>query len=461
MHAFQLLEKGNGMIPIEMGKSRRGYCDRLTRRQALHLGGTALFGGLALPGLMRMQAEAAHSKPTKAKACIFLFLEGGPSTIDMWDLKPDAPSEIRGPYRPIATSVPGIFVGEHCHRCAKVAEKFTILRSHSHHDNGHQTGNHYVLTGYKANFADGQGPAAPNNVLYPSLGSIIARELGPRTSVPVYANMPNPMVSGGPGFYGAEYAPFIIESDPVRPDFEVKDIRLARGISDERMSFRRRILKAVEGLERKHAQAGRPKTMSTYYEKAFDLITSAEAKKAFDLKSEPESVREAYGYTQLGQCALLARRMVEAGCRFVGIDHGSWDTHFTCFPSLENDLIPHADQAFAALVCDLEERGLLDSTLVVMMGEMGRTPRINKQAGRDHWSQAQSVLFAGGGIKPGQVIGATDKHASQPITRPYGVQDLLRTLLTQMGIDTTKTYYTPLGRPVPIVSGGQVIPELV
>ena len=200
--------------------------------------------------------------------------------------------------------------------------------------------------------------------------------------------------------------------------------------------------------------------MSQYYQKAYDLISSPEAQ-ALDIHREPESLRQKYGYTSLGQCALLARRLVEAGCRFIGIDHGSWDTHFTCFPSLQHDLIPHADRAFGTLVNDLEERGLLDSTLVLMLGEMGRTPRVNDQAGRDHWSMAQSVVFAGGGIKPGQVIGATDKQAAAPVSDPVSVEDILRTILAQMGIDTTKTYYTPLGRPVPIVNGGKIIPGLV
>ncbi len=190
-------------------------------------------------------------------------------------------------------------------------------------------------------------------------------------------------------------------------------------------------------------------------------MTSAEARKAFDMRSEPESVRKTYGYTALGQCALLGRRLVEAGCRFVGIDHGGWDHHSTIFPSLEKDMLPHVDRAFSALIDDLQQRGLLDSTLVVLMGEMGRTPKVNNAAGRDHWSMAQSILFAGGGIKAGQVIGATDKQASAPTADPVSVEDILFTLFGQMGIDTTKTYYTPLGRPVPIVDGGKVIPGLV
>jgi hypothetical protein len=378
----------------------------------------------------------------------------------MWDLKPEAPREIRGPYQQIATSVPGTFVGEHQPLCAKIAHKFTILRSHSHTDNGHATGYHYVLTGYKADFADGD-TRIPNNTLYPSAGSIVVRELGSRGSIPAYVNLPNPMAAGGPGFYGAEYAPFVIESDPVQPDFEVKDVRVAGHGGPARLGNRQRLLSRLEGLHEKIPGDTRAGIMSTYYEKAYNLVSSPEAKKAFDIKAEPESLRAEYGYTSLGQCALLARRMVEAGCRFVGIDHGSWDTHFDCFPSQEKDLFPHADRAFSALINDLEARGLLESTLVVMLGEMGRTPRINGRAGRDHWSMAQSVIFAGGGIKPGQVVGATDQHAAAPVTEPVGVGDLLRTIFAQMGIDSTKTYYTPLGRPVPIVKDGRIVRELL
>ncbi len=269
------------------------------------------------------------------------------------------------------------------------------------------------------------------------------------------------MTAGGPGFYGAEHAPFVIESDPVQPDFEVNDLRPLGGISTSRKRRRDRMIAGLEQIEKAQGFTGRPDLMATYYQRAHDLVTSPAAGRAFDLKNEPEIVRNAYGPTSLGQCALLSRRLVEAGCRFVGVDHGSWDTHFSCFPSLEKDLIPHADQAFSALVTDLDQRGLLDSTLVVMMGEMGRTPRINPQAGRDHWSQAQSVLFAGGGTKPGIVIGSTDKHASIPTGDPVGVSDILRTIFHLMGIDCDKTYYTPLGRPVPIVNGGRVLQELI
>jgi len=446
------------MLNLELGRGNQ-YCDRMSRRQALRVGATGLMGGLSLPWLLEMQSKAATPNPAKAKSCILLFLEGGPSTIDMWDLKPEAPSEIRGPYKPIKTNVPGTWVGEHCHRCAKIADKFTILRSHSHKDNGHTTGYHYFLTGRKPRFKDGQNDRVPTNEHFPSVGSWVARELGQTGAVPAYVNVPNMMRAGGPGFLGAEHGPFVIESDPVQPDFNVRDVSILDGDTRTRMSLRRRLLATIENGQRK--VQGKARTMSTYYEKAFQLITSPAAKKAFDLSAEPAELRKAYGYTSLGQCALLGRRLVEAGCRFVGVDHGSWDTHFSQFPSLENDLMPHADMAFSALVKDLDERGLLDTTLVVMMGEMGRTPRINKQAGRDHWSMAQSVLFAGGGITPGQVIGATDKHAAYPTTEPFGIEDILYTIFTLMGIDPSKQYEDALGRPVPIVNGGKMIRELL
>lgn len=430
----------------------------LSRRHALKLGASGFIAGLSLPTLFQLQATASNGKEPKAKACIFLFLEGGPSTIDMWDMKPDAPAEIRGPYKPIKTAVPGTIVGEHCHRSAKVADKFTILRHHSHQDNGHRTGYHYLFTGYKPNFADGANTKIPVNELYPSLGSIVSRELGGRGGVPPYITLPHPMAAGGPGFYGAEHAPFVIESDPVQPDFEVKDLKPDDKLTETRYQRRQRLLQQVESGVSADGKAG---TMATYYDKARDLVSSPAARKAFDLKAEPDKVREKYGLTTLGQCALLSRRLVEAGCRFVGVDHSGWDTHFSCFPSLEKDLIPQADMAFSALVSDLHDRRMLDSTLVVMMGEMGRTPRINEKAGRDHWSMVQSVLMAGGGVKPGMVLGASDKTQTAPVGESVGVADILRTIFTLMGIDCDKTYLTPLGRPVPVVDGGKVIEGLV
>ena len=315
------------------------------------------------------------------------------------------------------------------------------------------------MTGRRANFADGDNPI-PNNDFYPSIGSAVSRTLGQRGALPPYINLPHPMAGGGPGFHGPEHAPFVIEADPTQPDFEVKDLQPSSQLSQNRLELRKRLLSGIDDLERSRNQ-GRAQVMSTYYEKAYSLITSEAAKRAFNIHAEPDSVRDAYGRTQIGQCALLGRRLIEADCRFVGIDAPGWDVHFNCFPSLKTDLIPYADRAFSALVTDLEQRGLLEETLVVMMGEMGRTPRINAQAGRDHWSMAQTIIFAGGGITPGQVIGATDKQAAAPIGSPVGVNDLLRTICVLMGIDPDRQFHGPLGRPVPIVDGGEVIRELI
>lgn len=452
------------MFDFQFSKQGHRFCDGLTRRQTLRLGATSLFGGLTLPRVLRAEEanKAEGGRRAKAKSCLFIFLEGGPPQLDMWDPKPDAPAEIRGPFQPISTALPGVIFSEHCRNCAKIADKFSVVRSHSHTDNGHSTGYHYVMTGRRPTFADGEYPT-PTNEVFPSLGSVVSRELGSGGSasvgtVPPYINLPQPMSAGGPGFFGAEFSPFVIEADPSQPDFEVRDLGQIGGLTRQRTDLRERLL---TGLEGNLPRTGRAAAMSTYYQKARDLITSPAARKAFDIHSESAAVRESYGMTQIGQSALLGRRLIEAGSRFVGIDAPGWDVHFNCFPSLQGDLIPPADKAFAALITDLEQRGLLDSTLVVMMGEMGRTPRITKEAGRDHWSMAQCILFAGGGVKPGQIIGATDKHAAYPITDVIGVSDLLRTIHTLLGIDADKEYADPLGRPVPLVNGGKVIPGLL
>ena len=230
------------MLNFSFRNSGHRFCDGLTRRQTLRLGATGLFGGLTLPRLL--QAEEANKnserqRQAKAKSCLFIFLEGGPPQQDMWDPKPDAPAEIRGPFEPISTALPGVIFAEHCKNCAKIANKFTVVRSHSHADNGHATGYHYVMTGHRAAFADGEYPL-PTNELFPSLGSIVARELGNAGTVPPYINMPHPMSAGGPGFFGAEFSPFVIEADPSQPDFEVRDLAKVDGVSSQRSDLRQR-----------------------------------------------------------------------------------------------------------------------------------------------------------------------------------------------------------------------------
>lgn len=441
--------------------SRLHYCDGIQRRRMLRVGATSLFGGLTLPAMLQLQTQAASVTPGKAKSCIFLMLEGGPSHIDMWDMKPGAPSEIRGIFNPINTVVPGTQISELLPLCAKIVDKFTILRSHSHGDNGHETGRHWVLTGYPPGFADGQAQGETFNARYPSIGSIISREIGAAGDVPAYIEMPNPLGPGGPGFYGPKYAPFTIKNDPAQPDFQVRDLNAPPSLSETRFARRRQLLSDVEGIGPSREASAKAATLADYYHKAIDMSTSPEARRAFDIRAETPEMRERYGYTTIGQSALMARRLIEAGCRFVGIDHGSWDAHFDNFTNHKQTLCPPTDRAFSALVTDLDERGLLDETLIVMMGEMGRTPRINADAGRDHWSMCQTVILAGGGIKRGAVIGASDATASYPTTQPYGIHDLLRTIFHQLGVDADKVYPDPLGRPVPIVTGGKRIEEVL
>lgn len=445
----------------QMFGSDSRFCDGISRRRMLRIGGTGLLGGLGLPALLQLQAEAASASPARAKACIFFQLEGGPSHIDMWDLKPDAPSEIRGPFSPISTNVPGTQISQLMPLCSQVADKYTILRSHSHNDNAHQTGRHWITTGYPPNFADGQARGVPFNELYPSMGSIVSRELGKGGDVPPYIEMPNPLGAGGPGFYGAKYGSFTIDNDPAQPDFSVRNLSVPETVGQSRFQLRQKLLAGTEQLSSVNQMVARPKSLTTYYDQAMELMTSSKARDAFNIQLESPELREKYGYSSIGQCALLSRRLVEAGGRFIAIDHGSWDTHFDNFTSHEKSLCPPTDRALSALLTDLDDRGMLDETLVVMMGEMGRTPRINNDAGRDHWSACQTVILAGGGIKRGVVVGASDKTASYPTTQPYGIHDLLRTIFLLMGIDSDKVHLTPLGRPVPIVNGGKKIDEVL
>ncbi|HEY4260465.1 MAG TPA: DUF1501 domain-containing protein, partial [Schlesneria sp.] len=268
------------MFQLPFPGPRQRLCNSVSRRQTLRLGATGLFGGLTLPGLLRAEDAAkadGQKRNAKAKSCIFIFLEGGPPQQDMWDPKPEAPVEIRGPFQTIPTKTPGVIFTEHCRECAKITDKFTVVRSHTHTDNGHATGYHYVMTGRRPTFADGEYPI-PTNELYPSLGSIISRELGSNGTVPPYINMPHPMSAGGPGYFGAEYAPFVIEADPSQPDFEVRDLGQIEGLSIQRADLRQRLL---AGLEKRQPGTGRAAAMGTYYQKARDLMTSPEARKAF------------------------------------------------------------------------------------------------------------------------------------------------------------------------------------
>ncbi len=416
-------------------------------------------------------APAAGLPAGKAKSTILFFLCGGASHIDMWDLKPEAPSEIRGPFKPISTVVPGTQIGEILPLCAKVVDKFTILRSHSHADNAHQTGRHWVMTGYPPNFPDGQARGVPFNELYPSLGSIVARELGERGSVPPYIEVPEPMGPGGPGFYGAKYAPFTINNDPAQPDFEVRDLNVPESVAEDRFARRRRLLERAEALGESAKATGKAKTMASYYEKAVDLVTSPEARKAFDISQEDPKTRDLYGRTHWGQCTLLARRLVEAGSTFVTVHYGGWDHHWNLQSGYES-LLPQVDAAVAGLFTDLAQRGLDKKVLVMLCGEFSRTPRMNDGGnggppgsqgtpGRDHWGNAMFCLMGGGGVKGGQIVGSTNRLGEAPLDRPLTPGDIHATMFHCLGVDPHVAFTDHSGRPVTAVEHGEVIRELV
>ena len=428
---------------------------RPDRRHFLRVGAV---GGLTLPELLRLRETCAAESAKSDVNCIFLFIVGGMPHQDMWDLKPDAPAEVRGDFEPISSAVPGIQVSDVLPKISKVTDKFAILRSVTHDDSDHGRGFHVMMTGKKAGVGDFNGNQ--NNNQHPCLGSMVAR-LARTGSLPPYISVPNFLNSGGPSFLGASYGPFVIEADPAAPEFAVRDITLPVSVDDVRRRRRQSALRKINSLEEDVQNTSRQvRALDAFYEKAYNLMTSRRAREAFDISREPDRLRDEYGMTSIGQCCLLSRRMIEAGCRFVSIENGHWDTHRKNTWSLRELLCPSFDQAVPALLNDLSDRGLLDSTLVVVTTEFGRTPRINQLAGRDHWPNAFSVLMAGAGMNVGQTIGATDKQAAAVADRPITPEDLCATILHKLGIDHSQVLHTPLGRPVPLVDGGSVISEL-
>ena len=445
-------------------KGRRNRtCDGVSRRDAIKVGMLSAMG-LSLPGLLSLEAAQAAKtgKPKRAASCIFIFLSGGPSQMEMFDMKPDAPADRRSKFSPLKTNVPGIEISEHLPRMAKVMDKFSIMRSVTHTNAGHGGGAHYMCTGKHPTPLFRESLIRPNNQ-HPFYGSVAAQQRGVKHDLPPYISLPALLTYGGPAFLGPGYMPFVIESDPASPSFAVRDLKTAPGVAASSQESRRRLRSFLDKKSRARLAKQNPRVaaMDTFYQKAYELVTSAAAKEAFDISREPAKVRDAYGRHSFGQSALMGRRLVEAGCRFVSILHGGWDNHTTIFETLKDDLLPQVDSGISALLADLDERGLLDDTLVVMMGEFGRTPKVNKGAGRDHWPHAQSVLIAGGGIKRGMVVGETDREAAYPTERPVTVEDMASTIYSCLGVDYRQVVYTPLGRPVQIVSGGEPVHELL
>ena len=431
------------------------HCNRADRRHFLKVGA---LGGLSMAEVLRLQQACASNAKQENLNCIFIFIVGGMPQQDMWDLKPDAPTGIRGDFVPIDTAVPGIQIGDVLPEISKVTDKFAILRSLTHSDSDHGRGFHIMMTGKKAGVGDFNGNQ--NNNQHPCLGSMVAK-LGRQSELPPYISVPNFLNSGGPSFLGPSYGPFVIDADPAAPEFSVRDISLPASVSTGQSQRRHAALRELNRFEHRVEQINdQVKVFDGFYEKAYKLMTSQKAKKAFDIKRESKQTRERYGMTSIGQCSLLARRLVEAGCRFVSIENGHWDTHRRNTWSLRELLCPSFDQAIPALLTDLDDRGLLESTLVVVTTEFGRTPRINEKAGRDHWPNAFSILMAGGGVRGGQVIGATDKQAAEVTDRPITPQDMTSTILGAMGIDHKTVLHTALGRPVRLVDDGRPVHEL-
>jgi len=435
------------MFDIELGKHTD--CDGITRRDLLRVGGlTAL--GLTLPGLLKANAETT---PRRDTACILLWMGGGPSHIDTFDPKPDAPQDIRGTFKAIPTNVAGIQLSEYLPKLAKQMDKFSILRSVTSPDGTHETATHYLLSGY---------PFSPA-IEYPGYGSVVAREKGFQNGLPPYVmfgGMPNN--HGGGGYMGPVYNPFIINGDPNNPGFSVQDVTPPNSVNTIRLERRRLLRESLDDWQRNKETASKAsQTMDEFYSRAYDLCTSPLAKKAFSLKEEPDKLRDEYGRNNFGQSCLLARRLVEAGIRCVSINYNGWDTHTDNFNALKNGLLPPLDAGYAALINDLKQRGLLDTTLVVWMGEFGRTPRVNSSAGRDHWPGAISVCLGGGGVKTGMVVGSSNERGEYPKDRPLRVEDVAATIYKVMGVNAEKEYMSPQERPIKINYDGTPISELL
>jgi hypothetical protein len=443
-----------------MSSTPLSFCDGMRRRDFLRVGSAGLLGmNLSLAGLLGSRAHGAN--PSVEPSFIYLFLQGGLSTIDTFDLKPEAPSSIRGIFNPIRTKVPGIHICEHLPLLAGQTDKFSLIRSFTHNDAGHGAADHHMLTGYHPNAAFNAG-LSPNNQ-HPSFGSVIGQRLGARGAVPPYVCLPGMHPSASAAYLGPSAVPFVIETDPNSPAFEIPDMQPPLNVDAERIADRRALLARVDRFQQAAELQvnGAASERRVFAERAVSLMTSKEAKDAFDIHREAPKTRDAYGRTTLGQSCLMARRLVEAGVRCVTINHQNWDTHSNGFATLKDDLLPKLDLALSALLSDLAARGMLRSTVVVVTGEFGRTPKINKDAGRDHWSRCFSVAVAGGGIQGGRVIGKSDEQASDPAEAPYGPEDLAATVYHLMGVPPHEEMRTQEGRPVMLTNSGRVIRDLL
>lgn len=413
------------------------------------------FGGAMLAQLLRRDAAAGATDPD-ARSVIVVFQAGGPSHLETWDMKPDAPVEYRGEFSSIATDLPGYRVGEHMPHLARLCGKLAVLRTVFHDQGEHGQACHTVLTGYRPTKGD------PGNE-FPSVGSVVSKELGPRVGgVPPYVATMTSLPSSNAAFLGVEHNPFQTYGYPTSPSFRVRNLTPPDGVDEARLTRRRSMLERFDDFRREADASGAVEGMDRFTRRAFELASSPAIREAFDLNKEPAKLRERYGANSFGaQSLLLARRLVEAGARYVTVRvDGQWDSHKDNFTA-HRSLIPPWDLGLSALIEDLSDRGLLDRTLLVIGGEFGRTPRINKDAGRDHWPSCYTTVLAGGGIKGGIVLGESDALAEYPKSRPISHQDVLATVYRQLGVDYRKTYFNEARRPVEILNYGRPIEEIV
>ncbi len=428
---------------------------RPMRRSFLKVG---FLGGLGLSLGQLLQLESARadqkffeSKVGKAKSVIHVTLGGGMAAQESWDPKPEAPLEYRGPLGVVKTALPGVVLSENMPEMARVLDKVTVLRSMTGKEADHGRATYTMFTGYR------QSPA----VKHPSIGSVVSHEFGPNNGLPAYIAVPDSKSEGGTGFLSAKYGAFGVGSDPAGGKFKVRDLTLPTGLTAERMDRRKSMRVMVEDhLKQMETKSDALEAMNEFYQQAYTMISSQKAREAFDMSKESNATVQNYGVSEAGQRCLLARRLVEAGVRFVTVSYDGWD-HHTAIAEANKKKMPMLDKALGALITDLDQRGLLDSTVVLVTSEFGRTPKINGTAGRDHFARVWSAMVAGGGFTRGNVFGATDATATEPERDPVKVEDLMTTIYHQMGINADKELMAPGPRPIEIVDGGQVIKEII
>lgn len=440
---------------IELPGRNLTCCDQISRRHALKIGFLGL-GGLSLSDLLRAKALAGKPESqSPATSVIFIELAGGPSHFETYDPKPDAPREYRGPLASIGTKLPGVRFSQYFVEQAKIADKLAVIRSISHPNSSHESSSHLTQTGYY--LRDRQN--RENEM--PCAGAVAARVCGANAEgVPPYVAIPKVMRSGSAAFLGKAFNPFETGGDPSKSNFKVNNLALVKNMSTERLAERRDLLASLDSVRRVVDRQGASGAMDRFTEQAFEMVTGPRARQAFDLTLEPQKMRDKYGDHVSGQSLLLARRLIEAGVTFVTVRVGGWDDHQQIASKIKQKA-PAYDQGVATLVRDLHQRGLDRQVLVVAMGEFGRTPRVNKQAGRDHWGSAMSVLVAGGGLRMGQVIGSTNSKGETPTQSPYRPENVLAQVYRHLGVDTHQTFVDFSGRPRYVLEEHGIISELI